>query len=109
MRDISKLKFIENHGKPDVSENSQAVYDFLQNELYADNSYVSKIKLDVQFVKSTIRSSILKGKCKGKDLKRLYSFYIYLLTSCFWLHFSQFNDNYWPPNGYRSITKVERT
>ena len=49
---FSKLQLTENHRKLDVSENSQVVYDFLQNELHKDNFMLVKVNF-LQFVKNT--------------------------------------------------------
>ena len=49
---------------PKITENQtcQVVYDFLQNELHEVN--VSKRNSGAQFVKSTTRSHMFKGKLK---------------------------------------------
>ena len=64
---ILKLQTNENQRKSDVSENSKAIYDFLQNEPYEGSIMLTK--LDVRFVESTTGSNMLKDKCKRKDLR----------------------------------------
>ena len=43
------------------------VADFSQNELH--EGYVIKSKSSVQFVKSTTRTKMMKGRCKTKNIK----------------------------------------
>ena len=75
-RVTSKLQITENHRKSDVDESSKVAYGFIRNELYEGNVNVSKSKLNVQSVKSTTRSNMLKYNCKTKNLKFVFGSFV---------------------------------
>ena len=50
---------------------------FLQNELH--EGYISKSKLDLQFLKWTTEDNMLEAKCKTTEIKFIFrSFVLYL-------------------------------
>ena len=55
--------------------------------------YVSKSKLDVQFVKIITRTNIMKGKCKTRYLQFIFKY----------LH-----NSYWPNLIYLDVQFVEK-
>ena len=77
---ILKLQLTEIQRKLDVCENSKVVYDLQQNELHEDNILQIKV-LDVQFLKSTTSSNMLKGKSKMEDQKFVFRSFFLLFPS----------------------------